>query len=138
MFVEGINMANRRMFTLQIINSARFLKMPIDAQNLYFHLCMRADDDGIVEAFTVMRLINSQEDNLKLLHAKQFICILNEDLVTYIIDWLEHNKIRADRKVNSLYIGLLVQIMPEVKLLEKKGRTDKKKKTTSGQSKDKK
>jgi len=121
-------MANRRMFSLKIIDSARFLKMPIDSQNLYFHLCLRADDDGIVEAFSTMKILGTTEDNLKLLQAKQFICILNEDLVTYIIDWMEHNKIRSDRKANSLYQGLLVQIMPEVKLLEIKERAYKKKK----------
>lgn len=95
------------MFSMNIINSARFLKMPIDAQCLYFHLGIRADDDGIVEAFNVIRLIGSNEDNLKVLEAKEFIRILNEDLVTFIVDWKEHNLIRADRKKESVYIKLL-------------------------------
>lgn len=119
-------MGQRRMFSAKIINSARFLKMPIDAQNLYFHLGLRADDDGIVEAFMVMRLIGSTEDNLKILHAKGFVRILNEDLVTYITDWLEHNQIRADRKIDSIYKDLLIQIIPDVQLLETKERADRK------------
>lgn len=128
-------MAQRRMFSVKIVNSARFLKMPIDAQNLYFHLGLRADDDGIVEAFTVMRLIGSPEDNLTLLHAKGFVRILNEDLVTYITDWKEHNLIRADRKIDSIYKDLLVQIIPEVQLIAPRERADSKR-TSSGQPKD--
>jgi hypothetical protein len=120
-------MADRRMFSLKVINSAKFLKMPIDAQNLYFHLGLRADDDGIVEAYPVMRMIGSTEDNLKILQAKSFVNVLNEDLVSYITDWLEHNKIRPDRKINSIYKDLLVQILPDVKLIAPTERADRKK-----------
>lgn len=135
-------MGERRMFSLKIMNSAKFLKMPIDAQNLYFHLGLRADDDGIVEAFSVMRLIGSNEDNLKLLHLKEFVHILNEDLVTYITDWREHNTIRADRKIDSIYKDLLVKILPQTQLLESKERADRKKEvwddigTSQGRPKD--
>ncbi len=43
-------MANRRMFSLDIIDSDAFLDMPNESQNLYFHLAMRADDDGFVNS----------------------------------------------------------------------------------------
>jgi len=118
-------MAERRMFSIKIINSARFLKMPSEIQNLYFHLALKADDDGIVEAFTVMRIINASEDSLKLLHVKGFVHVLNDDFVTYITDWNEHNKIRSDRKIDSVYKNLLVQILPDVKLLETRPRADR-------------
>jgi uncharacterized membrane protein (Fun14 family) len=121
-----MDMAERRMFSIKIINSAKFLKMPAETQNLYFHLGLRADDDGIVEAFTVMRLIGATEDSLKLLHAKGYITVLNEDLVSYINDWNEHNKIRADRKIDSIYKDLLIQMLPDIKLLEPKQRADRK------------
>lgn len=117
-------MASRRMFSLTVINSARFLRMPIDSQTLYFHLGMRADDDGIVEAFPVLRLVGSAEDNLHVLAAKGFVRVLNEDLVTHITDWHEHNLIRADRKVDSIYKGLLVQVLPGVTLIEPRPRAD--------------
>lgn len=120
-------MGLRRMISLNIINSARFLKLTDETQNLYFHLCLRADDDGIVEAFPVIRLINAVEDNMKLLQAKKFILILNDDLVTYILDWNEHNVIRADRKTDSIYQTLLLQNIPEIQLTEKKVRADQKK-----------
>ena len=112
------------MFSLRIVNSARFLKMPSEAQLLYFHLCLGADDDGIVEAYTVLRKVGVPVDNFKVLIAKEFVIPLNEDEVTYILDWKEHNLIRADRKIDSIYKDLLVKIIPEVELLEAKPRAD--------------
>lgn len=117
-------MANRRMFSLRIINSARFLKMPISSQALYFHLGMRADDDGIVEAFTTIRLVGCTEDDLRVLVAKGFVQVLNEDLITYITDWNENNKIRPDRKIDSMYKDLLLKINPDANLIEKRERAD--------------
>ena len=119
-------MAERRMFAKTIINSARFLKMPSETQALYFHLGLNADDDGIVEAFSICRSIGASEDNLKILVAKGFINVLNDDLVTHIMDWNEHNKIRPDRKIDSIYKDLLLQFNPNIELIEKRPRTDKK------------
>lgn len=107
-------MASRRMFSLRLINSTRFLKMPLSSQLLYFHLGMRADDDGVVEAFPVMRTVGCNEDDLRVLVAKGFAKVLNEDLITYITDWNENNKIRPDRKQDSLYKDLLLKIIPNV------------------------
>ena len=120
-------MAERRMFSKRIVNSARFLKMPPSTQNLYFHLGLNADDDGVVEAYTVMNLVGATEDDLRILVTKKFIVILNDDLVAYITDWIENNKLRADRKVDSMYQDLLIQMIPDIKLLEKKERSDRKK-----------
>lgn len=91
-------MSNRRMVSTRIVNSARFLQMPSESQLLYFHLVLRADDDGVVESFPVLRLLNVPEDNFKILIAKGFLAKLNDDLVILILDWQEHNFIRADRK----------------------------------------
>ncbi|HAT4312926.1 TPA: hypothetical protein I9097_000158 [Clostridium perfringens] len=122
-------MAQRRMFSIKVIDSAKFLKMPSSSRLLYYDLGMRADDDGIVEAFNVLRMTGATEDDLRILVSKGYIRVLNEDLVTYIIDWKEHNKIRADRKIDSMYKELLLQIMPEVNLLESKERADRKNKS---------
>jgi len=101
------------MFSKQIINSARFIKMPTSSQLLYFHLSLNADDDGVVEGYNVMRMINCTEDDLHILVAKSFVIVLNEDLVTYITDWTEHNLIRPDRKVDSIYKNLLIKIIAD-------------------------
>ena len=124
-------MAERRMMSKKIIESARFLKMPISTQCLYFHLLLNADDDGVVEAYSVVRLTGCSEDDLKILYAKGFVSILNNDLVTYITDWREHNKLRADRKIDSIYKNLLLKILPDTELLQKKARADRPRTTGS-------
>ena len=112
------------MFSLRLINSTKFLKMPLSSQLLYFHLGMRADDDGVVEAFPVMRTVGCNEDDLRVLVAKGFAKVLNEDLITYITDWNENNKIRPDRKQDSLYKDLLLKIIPNVGQLPDKCQSD--------------
>ena len=108
--------------------------MPASSQALYFHLGLAADDDGIVEAYTVMRSTGATEDDLKILCAKGFVQVLNEELVAYILDWRENNKIRADRKIDSIYKDLLLQVMPDVQLKQKRVRADvAKKHLTDGQ-----
>lgn len=120
-------MASRRMFSNRIIDSAKFLKMPSTSRLLYFDLGMKADDDGVVEAYNVIVATGASEDDLKILVAKGFVKVLNDDLVTYIIGWRENNKLRADRKIDSIYKNLLLQLIPEVELLEAKERADRSK-----------
>lgn len=103
-------MASRRMFAKSITDSARFLRMPATSRLLYYDLGMQADDDGIVEAFTVIRTTGASEDDLKVLMSKGFVSILNDDLVTYINDWEINNSIRKDRYQPSFYRNLLVQL----------------------------
>lgn len=117
-------MAERRMFAKSVIGSAKFLRMPVSTQLLYFHLGMDADDDGVVEAYPVMRKTGLNEDDLKVLAAKGFVTVLNEDLVSYITDWSENNKMRADRKIDSRYKNLLIQMIPDVNIVEARRRAD--------------
>ncbi len=115
-------MAERRMFAKSVIGSGRFLRMPPTSRLLYYDLGMAADDDGIVEAFSVMRTTGATEDDLRVLASKGFVSVLNDDLVTYIADWSRNNLIKKDRYHPSTYRELLVQITngtqvePEVRL----------------------
>lgn len=129
-------MAQRRMFSKRIVESARFLKMPPSTQALYFHLGLHADDDGVVEGYNVMMTAGSTEDDLKILVAKGFVTVLNDDLVTYINDWRENNRIRADRKVDSIYKDLLLKMLPDVEIQHAKARADTGKKTGNKQLED--
>lgn len=124
---EVNDLGERRMVSRKIVESAKFLKMPATSQNLYFHLLVNADDDGVVEAYRVINMCKANEDDLRILVGKEFVTVLNEDLVTYIEDWLEQNNIRADRKTDSIYKNLLLQVKPGIKLVEKKERSDVKK-----------
>lgn len=103
-------MAERRMFAKSVIGSARFLRMPASSRLLYYDLGMQADDDGVVEAFAVMRTTGATEDDLRVLCSKGFVTVLNEDLVTYITDWKRNNLIKNDRYHPSIYADLLVKI----------------------------
>ena len=83
--------------------------MPFEAQALYTHLILSSDDDGVVEAFPIVRMIGAKEDSLGLLVVKKFILPLNDDMVYFITDFEEQNKIRADRVQPSRYRDLLLE-----------------------------
>lgn len=96
-------MAERRMFAKTIIDSDAFLDMPTSAQNLYFHLGMRADDDGFINnPKKIQRMINAADDDLKLLIAKSFV-IPFESGVCVIKHWKIHNYIQKDRYKETVY-----------------------------------
>jgi hypothetical protein len=95
------------MFSRSLVNSARFLRMPSTARLLYYDLGMAADDDGVVEVFTVMRTTGASEDDFRVLVSRGFLQVLNEDLVSYITDWKLNNHIRRDRYHASIYAPLL-------------------------------
>lgn len=130
-------MGDKRVISKTIIESAKFLKMPLSSQMLYIHLMLNADDDGVVEAYPVMQMTKASEDDLKVLHSKEFVFVLNEDLVSFIEDWRVHNSnLRADRKKDSIYKDLLLQLRPDIQLLEKKSRSDVKGTKKTGRSTD--
>ena len=96
-------MAERRMFAKTIIDSDAFLDMPISSQALYFHLSMRADDDGFLNnPKKIQRMVGCCDDDLKLLVAKNFI-IPFESGVVVIKHWKIHNYIRNDRYKETVY-----------------------------------
>lgn len=96
-------MAERRMFAKTIIDSDAFLDMPLSSQALYFHLSMRADDDGFINnPKKIQRMVGSSEDDLKLLIAKRFI-IAFESGVIVIKHWKIHNYIQKDRYKPTMY-----------------------------------
>ena len=91
-------MANRRMFSKDVVDTDKFLEMPPSTQALYFHLGMRADDDGFVSSpKKITQFVNCGNDDLKLLLAKGYL-IPFESGVVVISDWNVNNWIRADRK----------------------------------------
>ncbi|MEE0266285.1 MAG: hypothetical protein UD936_11740 [Acutalibacteraceae bacterium] len=96
-------MAERRMFAKTIIDSDAFLEMPLSSQALYFHLSMRADDDGFINnPKKIQRMINASEDDLKLLIAKDYIIPFETGIIV-IKHWKIHNYIRSDRYKPSIF-----------------------------------
>lgn len=102
-------MGNRRMISKTVTQTQRFLRLPLEAQALYFHLIQNCDDDGVVEAFPIIRMIGASEDNLGLLVIKQFVKPLNDEMVYFVVDFHEQNTVRRDRYTPSIYKDLLEQ-----------------------------
>lgn len=90
-------MRNKRMFCLDVVDTDKFLDMPSSAQALYFHLGMRADDDGFVSSpKRIASMVNCGNDDFKLLIAKGYL-IPFESGVVVIRHWKQNNYIRLDR-----------------------------------------
>lgn len=116
-----VEMAEKRMFTQKIIDSDAFLDMPLSTQALYFHLNMRADDDGFVNnPKRIQRTIGASEDDLKLLIAKRFV-ICFENGVIVIKHWRMHNTLRKDRYTPTQY----QEELSRLKIKENKSYTEK-------------
>ena len=97
-------MAQKRMFTMKIVDSDAFLDMPLSTQCLYFHLNMRADDDGFVgNPKRIQRTIGATDDDLKLLIAKRFVLVF-ENGVIVIKHWRMHNTLQSDRYTPTAYV----------------------------------
>lgn len=97
-------MAGKRMIKISIIDDDMFLDMPKTTQCLYFHLCMRADDDGFINApKKIMRIVGCNDDDMKLLIAKQYL-IPFESGVIVIKHWKLHNSIRKDVYKETEYV----------------------------------
>ncbi|EMW6158377.1 TPA: DNA replication protein [Enterococcus faecalis] len=91
------------MFAKTIIDSDAFLDMPLSTQSLYFHLSMRADDDGFINnPKKIQRMVGCGDDDLKLLMAKRFILVFDSGVIV-IKHWKIHNYIRNDRYKPTLY-----------------------------------
>ena len=96
-------MAVRRMFSISIVDSDVFLDLPPGAQNLYFHLNLRADDDGFVNnPRMVMRIVGAQEEDLAALLERGFLLSFDNGVVA-VTHWRVHNRIRKDRYVPTRY-----------------------------------
>lgn len=90
-------MANRRMVNIRIIDSDHFLELPLSSQALYFHLLMRADDDGFINnPKRIQHLIGGSEDDFKLLVANKYIITFDSGVIV-IKHWRMHNYIKPDR-----------------------------------------
>ena len=103
-------MAERRMFSKSVIDSDMFLDMPLSAQALYFHLSMRADDDGFVDnPKKIQRMVGASDDDCKILAAKKFIIPFESGIVV-IRHWKIHNYIQKDRYKETVYLDEKAQI----------------------------
>ena len=89
-------MAERRMMAKSVIETDHFMDMPMSSQCLYFHLLLRADDDGFIKnPSAIRREVGCGEDDMKLLVVKRFILHFDTGVIV-IRHWKIHNYIRKD------------------------------------------
>lgn len=97
-------MAQRRMFSPKIVDSDAFLDMPQSSQLFYFHLAMRADDDGFVgNPKKILRMMGGNDDDIRVLIGKRFILTFESGIIV-IKHWKIHNLIRNDRYNETQYL----------------------------------
>lgn len=96
-------MAERRMFAKSIIDSDAFLELPARCQLLYFHLGMRADDDGFVnKPKSILRMAGCSEEDLKKLLDEKYLIAFDSGIMV-IRHWNLHNRIRKDSYKETIY-----------------------------------
>ena len=94
-------MAEKRMMSKSIIETDKFMDMPMSAQCLYFHLLLRADDDGfIVSPKRTMRSIGCTDDDMKILIAKSYVMAFESGVIV-VKHWRIHNYVKRDRYKQS-------------------------------------
>ena len=96
-------MANRRMFSLEVCDTDRFMEMPLSTQGLYLQLGLRADDDGFISSpKRIVAMVGGSNDDLKLLITKGYLIPFESGIIV-ITDWNINNWIRPDRKHNTRF-----------------------------------
>ena len=92
------------MFSKTIIDSDLFMDLPLTAQALYFHLAMRADDDGFIgNSKKLCRMLGVGEEDLALLIEKELLIKFDSGVIA-VKHWKEHNQIRKDRYKATIYL----------------------------------
>ena len=95
--------ATRRMFASSVVESDQFLDMPATSQLLYFHLGMRADNDGVVDsAKQIMRIIGAADGDMRVLVDAGYVIVMPDARIIVITDWHTNNSgIRFDGAHNK-------------------------------------
>ena len=105
-------MAQRRMFSKRVTESGRFLLLSHEAQLVYFHMGMIADDDGFADCFFIIRALEVSDETIAELIEKGFIEEVNVpfcDCIYHISHWSENNQVRKDRYTPSMYADYIQQ-----------------------------
>lgn len=84
------------MFDKTLIDTDRFMDLPMTAKAIYFLLGMEADDEGFVSPRRVMRIHGGSEDDIKVLITKNFLIPFDSGVVV-ITDWNANNWLDSRR-----------------------------------------
>lgn len=104
-------MAEKRMLSKSFLHDSKFMTMPDSAQVLYVYLNVNADDDGIIDSYSIVKMLGSNEEDLKILQAKGYIVPIDDYLV-FLPDWLQNQSLRIDRYRPSMHRFRLLNLYP--------------------------
>lgn len=96
-------MAQKRMFDKAIIDTDKFMDLPMSAKAIYFLLGMEADDEGFVSYKKILRIHGGNEDDVKVLIAKNFLINFPSGVVV-ITDWKKNNYLDSNRIKQTEYV----------------------------------
>ncbi len=97
-------MAEKRMFSKTIVDGDDFLDLPPMAQLLYFHLGMRADDDGFVNnQRRIQSMVGASASDMNALKSGEYILTFDSGIIV-IRHWRTNNLIRSDRYKPTVYV----------------------------------
>lgn len=95
-------MASKRMFDKAIIDTDKFMDLPVSAKAMYFLLGIDADDEGFVSSRKVLRVHGGTIDDVKVLSAKGFVIPFKGGVVV-ITDWHTNNWLDSRRTKPTQY-----------------------------------
>ena len=103
-------MAQKRMFSLSVVDTDQFLEMPLSSRLLYYELGMRADDDGFVSNWRkILAFTGLTQDDLKVLISKKYIIPFESGIIV-IRHWRINNYLQKDRTKPTIYKNELKQL----------------------------
>lgn len=118
-------MAEKRMFSRELVESDDFLELPLSAQGLYMHICMEADDDGFVNnANRIRKVVEASKEDYQILFDRGYLLQMANGLVV-VSHWKICNSIRADRYKPTMYQSewSKLRLLDNVYVLDEKGGT---------------
>ena len=96
-------MAIKRMINKNVTESDRFTNLSVHSQALYFHLNLKADDEGFVSSPNQMiKMLDLKKEHLDELVQNEFLIVFASG-ICLIRHWHIHNSIRKDRITDTIY-----------------------------------
>lgn len=96
-------MASKRMISKVISDEDKFVDMHAESQALYFHLNLKADDEGFVAGPNrMLRMLGINKERLDELVENEFIFYFDSG-IALIRHWHIHNSLRKDRAKETIY-----------------------------------
>ena len=90
-------MAKRRMISVDVLGSDKYVRLPFSSQAIYIQMILNADDDGFVDNVeSLIRILGIEKKYYRELVNREFVIEFDTG-VAAIAHWRKMNKVRADR-----------------------------------------